>query len=379
MDMSASPDELEDLRAFPAVWLRDNCPCPSCRDPLSGQKLRDVLDVAIDISIGAVQQAPGSADSVVVTFLPDGHRAEFSRTWLATQASGPAGDGRSEADKELWRAADLAGRIPEGEWSHYNSDNEERLRVLRAVRRLGFVLLHGTPLAEGTVLRVAETFGYVRETNYGRLFDVRVEGRPTNLAFTSREISPHTDNPYRDPVPTMQLLHCLANGVVGGDSGLVDGFQAASKLRAEAQGAFELLASTPVLFAWSDDRTSLCAERPMLGLDGRGAVREVRFNNRSMQAMRLSHDELVAFYEAYRHFAEIVGRPELRLHLRLDPGDCLVFDNVRVLHARTAFSAGAGEQQGRHLQGCYADLDGLSSTIAVLERLVGKPDAVVAA
>ena len=59
------------------------------------------------------------------------------------------------------------------------------------------------------VLEVAATFGYVRETNYGRLFDVRVEPDPDNLAFTSREIAPHTDNPYRDPVPTLQLLHCL--------------------------------------------------------------------------------------------------------------------------------------------------------------------------
>jgi gamma-butyrobetaine dioxygenase len=38
------------------------------------------------------------------------------------------------------------------------------------------------------------------------------------------------------------------------------------------------------------------------------------------------------------------------------------FDNTRILHARTAFTA-AGE---RHLQGCYADLDGLESTLEVL-------------
>jgi alpha-ketoglutarate-dependent taurine dioxygenase len=114
-----------------------------------------------------------------------------------------------------------------------------------------------TPAESGTVLRVAASFGFVRETNYGRLFDVRVEPQPGNLAYTSRRILPHTDNPYRDPVPTVQLLHCL---------------------RA--------------------------------------------------------------------------------------PGDCLIFDNTRVLHARTAFSVAGG----RHLQGCYADLDGLASTLAVLRR-----------
>ena len=69
--------------------------------------------------------------------------------------------------------------------------------------------------------------GTCGETNYGALFDVRVEPAPGNLAFTSREILPHTDNPYRDPVPTVQLLHCLRAAGDGGDTGLVDGFAAA--------------------------------------------------------------------------------------------------------------------------------------------------------
>ena len=34
---------------------------------------------------------------------------------------------------------------------------------------------------------------------------------------------------------------------------------------------------------------------------------------------------------------------------------------------RTAFGVTAGSP-GRHLQGCYADLDGLASTLAVLRR-----------
>ena len=34
------------------------------------------------------------------------------------------------------------------------------------------------------------------------------------------------------------------------------------------------------------------------------------------------------------------------------------------MHARTAFNV----TSGRHLQGCYADLDGLASTLAVLQR-----------
>ena len=56
--------------------------------------------------------------------------------------------------------------------------------------------------------------------------------------------------------------------------------------------------------------------------------------------------------------------PARQLNVRLGPGDCLIFDNTRVLHVRTAFARGGA----RHLQGCYADLDGLLSTLAVLGR-----------
>lgn len=46
-------------------------------------------------------------------------------------------------------------------------------------------------------------------------------------------------------------------------------------------------------------------------------------------------------------------------------GDLFLVDNLRVLHGRTAYAPESGE---RHLQGCYADRDGLRSKLAVLGR-----------
>ena len=45
------------------------------------------------------------------------------------------------------------------------------------VRRHGFAVMTGTPTEPGTLCKVAELFGYVRETNYGRFFEVRAEAR----------------------------------------------------------------------------------------------------------------------------------------------------------------------------------------------------------
>jgi gamma-butyrobetaine dioxygenase len=309
-----------------------------------------------------------------VTFGPDGHAGVFSRTWLARQ-SAPAFDERTEDAKRLWTAGDLAAGPPAWAWSAYLAAETDRRDCLATVLRDGIAILTGVPCEPGSVIAVAASMGYVRETNYGRLFDVRVTATPSNLAFTGLAIAPHTDNPYRDPVPTVQLLHCLDSGVAGGDSGAVDGFLAASILRREDPVAFDLLARTPVTFAYRDASTELTATRPMIGLDPAGRIREIRFNNRSMQPWRPPGRageagldprlaDSTAFYAAYRDFAAILARPELLVTFRLAPGECLVFDNTRVLHARTAFAATGS----RHLQGCYADLDGVSSTVAVLGR-----------
>ncbi|WP_037973869.1 TauD/TfdA family dioxygenase [Streptomyces sp. NRRL WC-3742] len=344
-------------------WLRDNCPCAECRDPRTGQKLFQINDLPDDLSIAASAEVAGNLE----VLWSDGHRSRYPLAWLDEPHEG---DGRTEQGKRLWAAADFARGLPEAEWAAYLADPAEQASVLAAVRRSGFALLRGVATQDRQVLAVAASFGYVRVTNYGELFDVRVEPDPNNLAFTSAAIAPHTDNPYRDPVPTLQLLHCLENSATGGDSGLVDGFKAAALLREEAPEDFAVLTRTPVPFVFRDRRTELRADRPLIDVDALGRIREVRFNNRSIGTLR--GDGLDAFYAAYRRFAAITLRPELQLTFRLDPGDCLVFDNTRLLHARTAF-----EQDGRrHLQGCYADLDSLASTLAVLHRRTAALDAI---
>ncbi len=42
------------LLRFPAVWLRDNCPCAQCLDPGTGQKLHDITDIPEDLTVAAV-------------------------------------------------------------------------------------------------------------------------------------------------------------------------------------------------------------------------------------------------------------------------------------------------------------------------------------
>ena len=162
-------------------------------------------------------------------------------------------------------------------------------------------------------------------------------------------------------MPTLQLLHCLSSSAGGGDTTVVDGFRVAAELPAPQ---FELLTRWPLRFRYADAETELEAEAPVLELDARGELAAVRFNTRSASPFELPESVVGPYYDAYRSFGRMLADPAFTLVFRLEPGDLFIVDNRRVLHGRTGFSdAGA-----RHLQGCYADIDGLRSRLAVLSR-----------
>ena len=65
------------------------------------------------------------------------------------------------------------------------------------------------------------------------------------------------------------------------------------------------------------------------------------------------------FYKAYRELSKIINDKSLAVKFKLNPGECFVVDNTRVLHARTSYARSGT----RWLQGCYVDKDELISKI----------------
>ncbi len=338
--------ELGDNRFHP-LWLRDNCPCPECRHE-SGQRLLDTRSLPDDLSVHAV-------NGYAVSF-SDGHTSVFDPDWLEVQAGDPAVRAR-----RLW-GAELQDDLPAASYDDVAAGGEPLRRWLSWVDELGFAILTGGPTEPETVTRTAELFGFVRETNYGRLFDVKTVVNPTNLAYTGLGLGAHTDNPYREPTPTLQLLHCLTSSAAGGENTLVDAFRVA---RDVPPRDFDLLVHFPIRFRYADGDAELEAETPVISVDARGDVQAVHYNTRSAQPFRLPPDAVGRYYEAYQRFGRMLEQPEYRIQFKLAAGDLFIVDNLRVLHGRTAYAATGGE---RHLQGCYADRDGLRSTLAVLSR-----------
>ncbi len=345
-----------------ALWLRDHCQMPQSRNPANGQRLLNITDIPADIGIATVEL---TNDKLVVEFTPDEHRSEFDLDWLHDNCYclNSQRDDRSESVKTLWDGQSFQQGLPRCQYSAFCDQPEAKLAALQAVADFGFVLLEDVNRESGEVVNVINQFGFVRETNYGPLFDVRTTVDPTNLAFTNLGLGCHLDNPYRDPVPGLQLLHCLESSTSGGESILQDGFMAARILREETPDHFKLLSHHWINFRFRDGAADLQSRVPFIEVNDLGQIIKVRFNNRSIDTLKLSPSVMRDFYPAYRHYAEILERDELQIVFKLQAGELMLFDNTRILHARKAYSASGT----RHLQGAYSDLDGLYSSLRRLE------------
>ncbi|WP_298838261.1 TauD/TfdA family dioxygenase [uncultured Roseobacter sp.] len=352
---------------FHAVWLRDNAWDADTRSAQNGQRLIALRDIPQGTLI---RSATLTASRLSVTFGPEEKTVGYDVNWLLQNAydrQARARAGWTGPGIETWDGK-LAERIPAAGFADVQSDPVALKDWLGQIARFGFATLTNGPAEELALMRIVDLFGYVRETNYGRHFEVRTEVNPTNLAYTGLGLQAHTDNPYRDPVPTIQVLYCLESSAAGGENMVVDGFRVAEKLRAENETWFDVLSRYCARFEYSGaDGVKLQSRRPMIELAPDGELTGVRFNNRSAAAISdVPFDDMETYYAAYRRMGEIIDDPSMEVTFRLEPGDSFLVDNRRVLHARKGYS-GVGK---RWLQGCYADMDSLYSKLAALEAAV---------
>ena len=136
----------------------------------------------------------------------------------------------------------------------------------------------------------------------------------------------------------MQILYCLENSVTGGDSIVVDGFYAAQLLQNQNSYFFDLLSKYSAHFEFKEkNKVHLESERPLIELSSSKEIITIRFNNRSIAPITdVPYNKMADYYKAYNLFSNIINNPKLAVKFKLNPGECFIVDNTRVLHARTA-------------------------------------------
>lgn len=348
------------LYSIPALWLRERSPDPTQLEAMTQQRLFDSHAIDPMIEVSHVEKV-GDKDAWIA--FSDGHRALYDFTPLLDEIQN-----RSVFPEPKSWASDIDLSAVRADWR--NMDEPASFKAaLEIYLTYGFVILHDVPCERESVLEVGRKFGYVKETNFGRFFEVYSRPDGNDLAYRSVHLGPHTDNPYRDPVPGIQLLHCLVNETTGGLSSLVDSVHVVSKLAEEDPEGYHLLCNIPVSYRFVDKGTELLTYRPIINVDQQGRTLGVHYSPRLDGLPLLPVTELRGFHIARQRLGELFTDPQNEIRFRLNPGELMLFDNSRVLHGRTSYDPSEGH---RHLQGCYIDLDGPRERFASLLKTVSK-------
>jgi len=342
---------------FNYYWLRDNC--PSSFDPETRERAFDVF---------GLDDAPKAASAAIsnghleISWVGEAHVTRMPLGRLAAFAKGEKREDVANLARVAWHA-DHYNSIARFAYDDLMADKTAIRDWSKAMLTDGVALLTGLPDTDDALLDTAGLIGHVRPSYFGQVFEVKTHIKPTNLAFTSAALPLHTDLPDEDLAPGIQFLHCRANSVEGGNSLFADGLAVAEDFRILYPEDFKLLVDTDVPYFCEHDTFDMRARQRVIELDAHGNISGVTISQHHADVFDMPQTDLDRYYPAFCRFGQMMRDEKYLMRFRLNAGECIVFDNHRIVHGRAAYSATSGN---RHLRGCYIDRGEMRSTYRVL-------------
>ena len=319
---------------FHTIWLRDNCSCIACGDHSGGHRFFELNMMPDELS----NQVTFNDDMIKIEWIKEGHTTVFATAWLRSHCySEQERLGRRHAPV-LWDAS-FTEDLPKVNYPDTWEKRERLLEVYDAVRTYGICLLENAPKSRDGTEEIAGLLSFARETHYGRVFEIISSPNPAVIANAPVPLRPHTDENFREPPPGIMIFHSIkASEDGGGESVLTDGFKLAADFKEQYPDEYALLTRTPIAHRRFIEGVGLRAEAPVIGLDYFGKIREFRLNERTMGPLDLPADMIEPIYRALSKIFTLSYDSKYHVSYLLKDGEALVFDNARVLHARTGFN-----------------------------------------
>lgn len=342
---------------FNYYWLRDNC--PSSFDEQTRERIFDIAELT---QPPQAKSAEIVNETLNIIWQQEQHQSYFPLAELI--AWGQKGCRQDPAD------------VTRQHWYHDHYSNMARFSALEVAEDLsqrcgwakamledGVALITDMPDTDSALTDLAELLGLVRPSVAGHVFEVKVHPNPVNLSFTAAALELHTDTPAEEHAPGIQFLHCRANSVKGGDSLFLDGAAAASAFRQSHPEDFALLTQHRIPFFYDHENFDWRSYQYVIELDQHQAVSGVTVSQHMADKFDLPQTILNEYYPAFVRFLQELRKPEYLCQFRLQAGECIVFDNHRIVHGRAAYDNSSGH---RHLRGCYIDRGELRSSYRTL-------------
>ncbi|MAU47409.1 MAG: gamma-butyrobetaine,2-oxoglutarate dioxygenase [Yangia sp.] len=338
-------------------WLRDNC--PSSFSSTTRERSFDIfhLDAAPKAKTAEV-----TGDVLEIAWDSEDHVTRFPLAWLEAYKTPQRRADPADLAREAWYG-DHYPNVPRFSQPALKADPELRAKWIEAMLVKGFVILTDMPDSDEGLTETAEMIGRVRPTFFGDYFDVKTHINPTNTAYTASALELHTDTPAEEHAPGVQFLHCRANTVEGGYSLYADGVAVANDFRARDPEGFKLLAETKVPFFCEHDTYDMRSRQTIIELDQHGEVSGLTISQHMLDISDLDQELLDRWYPAFCRFGKMLQEEKYMMTFLMKAGECMVFDNHRIVHGRAAYTAESGD---RYLRGTYTDRAEMRSTYRAL-------------
>ena len=301
-------------------WLRERVNGEEYLDKGTQQRLFDPTSLSSDISINKANINEKYLeidfnDGVSFKLEIDKIALEFSKEDIVIKS----------IEKAKWDST--LKNIKKFQYQEDFYESREMHDLLVSFYQYGFVIIKNIPTSKNYIVEFANSIGSVRRTNFGEYFNVKSKPDPNDLAYTSLALAPHTDNPYRNPVPCIQLLHCIESKVSGGLSSLVDGYTVTEELRSKFPEFYDILTEVKVRFRFVDKEVILENISPLIELNDDKSFRQVRFSPRLDYVPILDKEKLDLYYQARKKLSEMYNSEKYRIEFKLEPKDLIMMDN----------------------------------------------------
>jgi alpha-ketoglutarate-dependent taurine dioxygenase len=189
----------------------------------------------------------------------------------------------------------------------------------------------------------------LRGSHFGRLEDLRTDNSTNQntdqLGYTDAAVDLHTDQPFIEHPPQFQLLQCIRCATSGGSNYIADSWAVSAYIQATHSRYHHLLTTVPVTFHRRQAAFESIHVSPIL------QGKQIRYSYFTIAPFKMHFAEMAEWYDAYSYLSRCLRNPDFQFKFLLQPGDFVLYNNHRMVHARSAFSG------RRWMRGVYFDAD----------------------
>ncbi|GME89789.1 unnamed protein product [[Candida] boidinii] len=395
---SSSSSDIKSSK-FHFIWLRDNCHCERCYMKVTEQRLINTFELSIDIIPKEIKINSINNELSIVwdkSFTPKSqqdteldkdqdHLTIFKIDWLFNHSYYPHLNSNfknliqfdnGKLNRKFWDVESIESNIPTVQFQDVMSNDKSVGDWCSKIYKFGFCIVDNVPISPIDTEALINRISFIQPTHYGGFWDFTSDLKVHDAAYTNIAIPLHTDGTYFSEPSGLQLFHLLKHDGEGGDTTIADGFHVAHTLKKNFPEYYDILtkvklsfhsAGEPGIFMEPNTSRSIIELNPltneveMIRWNTSDRSSFMNFSNFSTSDNNDGGEILPLFYKAMFKFHEILESSKFEFWYKLKPGQCLIFDNWRVLHSRkTSFT---GE---RRMCGAYINRDDFISRLKTL-------------